>query len=314
MLLSLFHLHSGCTLMEISQIAKSAHIADISDVAFMERFALCGEWFGRISAELSPGLIADYNKPAYLQEYRPIGFDASDVREKGRSGQTYRLHYGIDIFALNAVSYKITDEKTGEKMSNFTLSEGDLAIADRAYGTINSIEYCLQNHADFIFRLRTGCFSVYDENGDKIDMLSAFSHLDYEKSAEISAFIRKNGELPVRICVRRKDKVTYEKTRKKLQRTANRKQRKLSAAAEAFNEYIVLVTSLPSDISADEVLDTYRYRWQIENYFKRLKSILDFGELPKKRSDSSLAWLNGKLMTALLIELFMSRCLFSPTL
>ena len=52
MLLSLFHLHNGCTLVEISQIAKSSRIANISDVAFMERFALCGEWFSAISAKL----------------------------------------------------------------------------------------------------------------------------------------------------------------------------------------------------------------------------------------------------------------------
>jgi hypothetical protein len=314
MLLSLFHLHSGCTLVEISQIAKSTHIAEISDVAFMERFALCAEWFGKISAKLSPGLVADYEKPAYLQNYRLIGFDASDVREKGRSGQTYRLHYGIDIFALSAVSYKITTQKTGEKMSNFTLCKGDLAIADRAYGTINSIEYCLQNNADFIFRLRTGCFSIYDENGNIKDMLSEFSHLDYEESAEISAFIHSSKKIPVRICFRKKDKNACEKAKKDLRRRATRKQQKLSAETESFNEYIVLVSSLPTEISADEILHTYRYRWQIENYFKRLKSILDFGELPKKRSDSSLAWLNGKLMVTLLIELFIARCIFSPAL
>lgn len=315
MLLSLFHLHNGCTLVEVSQIAKSAHIAEISDVAFMDRFALCGDWFNEISAELSPGLVADYEKPTYLQEYRPIGFDASNVVEKGRSGQTYRLHYGIDIFALNAVSYKITDEKTGEKMSNFVLSEGDLAIADRAYGTVNSIEYCLENSADFIFRLRTNSFSMYDENGDKIDVLSMLSHLEYEQNTEFSAFIHKTRGLriPVRVCARKKDKVACEEAQKKLRRTASRKQRKLSETAESFNEYIVLVTSLPLDISVAEILETYRYRWQIENYFKRLKSILDFGELPKKRKDSSLAWLNGKLMIALLIELFISQCLFSPT-
>ena len=136
MQLCLFHLLNGCTLVEISQIAKSAHIAEISDVAFMERFAVCGDWFEAICAELAPGLVADYAKPAYLENYRALAFDASDIVEKGRSGRTYRLHYGIDIFSINTVSYKITDEKTGEKMSNFALSEGDLAIADRAYGTI----------------------------------------------------------------------------------------------------------------------------------------------------------------------------------
>jgi hypothetical protein len=314
MLLSLFHLHNGSSLIEIGEIARITHIAEISDVAFMERFALCGDWFKEICAELSPGLVADYEKPEYLSEYRPIGFDATDVVEKGRSGQLYRLHYGVDIFGLCAVSHKITDVKTGEQMSNFTLEKGDIAIADRAYGTKNSIEYCLQNDADFIFRLRSNCFSLYDESENKIELVSKLEGLDYGQSVGFSAFIHKSeGTTPVRICIRKKDKEACEKSKKKLLKNASRKQRKISATVEVFNDYIVLVSSLPEKISADEILNTYRYRWQIENYFKRLKSLMAFGELPKKRKDSSLAWLNGKLMIALLIELFIAQCLFSPT-
>jgi IS4 transposase len=49
-----------------------------------------------------------------------------------------------------------------------------------------------------------------------------------------------------------------------------------------FNEFIVVATSLTSSVSAEEVLETYRRRWQVEIHFKRLKSILDMGDLPKK--------------------------------
>jgi hypothetical protein len=90
MLLNLFHLLNGSTLVEVSRIAKDAHIAEISDVAFMERFALCGDWFRLICAELSPSLTADYTKPAYLSAYRVIAYDASDVVEKGRSGRLFQ--------------------------------------------------------------------------------------------------------------------------------------------------------------------------------------------------------------------------------
>jgi hypothetical protein len=313
MQLSLFHLLNGCTLIEISQIAKSAHIAEISDVAFMDRFAACGEWFKAICAELAPGLLSDYEKPSYLRNYRAIAFDASDVAEKGRSSRIYRLHYGIDIFTLNTASHKITDNKTGEKMNNFTLTKGDLAIADRAYGTINGIDYCLQNEADFIFRLRTNFFCIYSETGEKINLMPELLKLDHEQTCEISAFVRKDGRtIPIRICARKKDKAACGKSREKVRRRASRKQEKLFENTEIFNEYIVLATSLPSEILSNEVLEAYRYRWQIENYFKRLKSIMDFGELPKKREKSSLAWLNGKLMVALLIELLIARFVFSP--
>jgi len=81
--------------------------------------------------------------------------------------------------------------------------------------------------------------------------------------------------------------------------------------AKMFNEYIVLVTSLDDSVSTEQVLEVYRLRWQVEMHFKRLKSILDFGELPKKRPENSLAWLNGKLMVALLIESVIAKS-FSP--
>ena len=51
---------------------------------------------------------------------------------------------------------------------------------------------------------------------------------------------------------------------------------------------------------------------QIELYFKRLKSIMNYGELPKRRSESVFAWLNGKIMIALLIEKILGKSDFSP--
>ena len=51
-----------------------------------------------------------------------------------------------------------------------------------------------------------------------------------------------------------------------------------------------------------QVLDLYRLRWQIELVFKRMKSILGLGHLPKKDPLSAQAWLEGKLFTGLLIE------------
>ena len=53
---------------------------------------------------------------------------------------------------------------------------------------------------------------------------------------------------------------------------------------------------------AAAILDLYRLRWQIELVFKRMKSILGLGHLPKKDPLSAKAWLEGKLFTGLLIE------------
>jgi IS4 transposase len=51
-----------------------------------------------------------------------------------------------------------------------------------------------------------------------------------------------------------------------------------------------------------QVLQCYRYRWQIELVFKRFKQIAQLGHLPKYHDESAKAWLYGKLFVALLTE------------
>jgi hypothetical protein len=61
---------------------------------------------------------------------------------------------------IQSPSDKITDDKTGETLKNFTASKGDLFLADRAYASKIGISYCLSNEADFIFRVRHDAFSI----------------------------------------------------------------------------------------------------------------------------------------------------------
>jgi len=313
MMLCLFHLINECSLMDVSEVARLLKIGEFSDVAFMDKFGQCGAWFEWIAQRIARGIVADFPKPSYLEAYRVMAVDASDVVEKGRSGQSYRLHYAIDIFKMNTAQYKITTQEVGESLVNFEVNCGDLIIADRAYGTVNGIGHCIDSGADYILRLRTNCFKIYNEQGKPLDMLGLLEGLDYEQSKEFSGAIRyRNRMIPVRICAKRKSCEACQTSLKKLRRKAGKQQRILGSKTVLMNEYITLATSLSTDITADEVLETYRYRWQIECYFKRLKSIMNLGDLPKKRKTSSLSWLNGKIMVALLMEMLLSKRSFSP--
>ena len=314
MLLCMIHLIIGCSLVDISEIARLSNIADISDVAFMKKFAQCGEWFEWITSQIATRELANYAMPSYLSAYRPIAVDASDVVEKGRSGEAYRLHYAIDIFTLQSHSYKITKQAVGESLTNFRFEKGDLIVGDRAYGTITGIEHCLACGADYLLRLRSNCFNMFDADGKKIEVLSATKGLQYEESTEFIGYIHRSKTvvIPVRVCVRRKDKESCEKARKRMAWKESKMQRTFSDKAKGLDEYIVVATSLPQSVACESVLETYRYRWQIENLFKRLKSIMDFGDLPKKSEASSLSWLKGKLMVALLMETLISGSFISP--
>ena len=64
------------------------------------------------------------------------------------------------------------------------------------------------------------------------------------------------------------------------------RKREIKTPADVENVQCVL----SNHRAAAEMVSLYRYRWQVEIYFKRLKSILDFGHVPLRREDSIHAW------------------------
>lgn len=317
MMLALFHLLTGCSLIEVSEISKIAKLGDISDVAFMKRFSNCTEWFKWILTaiqEEKKGLIR-YELPEKLKQYRILAVDASDVKEKGRSSRTYRLHFALDIMQMHAALYNITSNKVGEHLRNFKLVQGDLVLADRIYSNVTGIEYCIEKGCQFIVRMRINGFKPYDADGKPVDLLS---YMQGKDNGELNAYVRKErgenaGKLyPVRICFKKKSEAQIDSTRKKIKDRERKQQCTYSPETKWFNEYMVVTTSLDGSFTVDEIINLYTYRWQVELYFKRLKSILGYGELPKKSEKSIFSWLNGKLMIAVLIESMLGNTDFSP--
>jgi hypothetical protein len=101
--------------------------------------------------------------------------------------------------------------------------------------------------------------------------------------------------------------------RKRIARKASQKQTKISQHSWQTAQYFRVWTSLCDTFESDQILEAYRLRWQVELAFKRMKSILGFGYLPKKDPASARAWLHGKLFVSLLAEhLIAAADAFSP--
>lgn len=317
--LVLIYLVGGYSLIEMSVIAVELGIGKLSDTAFMNKFAKCKGWLEWIISQIIPNPIIEYTKPQNLDDYTIAAVDASDVSEKGRSGQAFKLHYMIDIFSMCAVAFKLTDRKTGESLLNFDVKQIGkklLIIADRAYGTLKSITHCMDNQADFILRLRHKAFDLYDANGTKLDLLSKIADVTCETavSIEVYAHVFTKKLTRLRVCAIKipNDKLAQVERKGYRKGKGYKKRTKTSDEAAQLRKFVVVVTSLPESISADEIVKLYGLRWQIELYFKRLKSIMDFGNVPLKRSDSIMAWLSGKVLISLLIEQMLSEVSFSP--
>ena len=164
-------------------------------------------------------------------------------------------------------------------------------------------------------RLNVHTLPLYTKSGEKLDVLQAVGGLKVGEVCDLPAWVhpaqgvRRAGRL---IAVRRSAAAT-RLARKKLKRKASKQQKKISARSWKAAQYFLLWTTLPASVAASEILEVYRCRWQIELSFKRLKSILGLGHLPKKDPASARAWLHGKLLTSLLVErIIQAANTFSP--
>ena len=312
--LLLYYLYDNYSLVDVSQFAILKNIGNISDTALIKKFIQCKDWILWMISKMIPNEIIHYKKPAELEPYHVIAVDASDIVQKGAIKKTWHLHYGIDLFSLTCNQFKLTEQSTGESLKNFEIKEKDLIIADRAYGTITSMEHCLKSGGDFIIRIKNKPFNLYNKQGEKI-LLSDWLKTVDKKAMELTVYIKDSHKnfISLRICAVKKTKEEIGIEEKRLKRLESKKQTTYSEDTKFTHQFMVVITSLPISVSAKKVLEFYRLRWQVELVFKRYKSLLGLGNIPTKTKESSEVWLNGKMFLALLIEKYLGDIDFSPT-
>jgi hypothetical protein len=314
--LLLMHLADGSSLRETTTRAKLAGIAFISDVALLKRLRSSSAWLQWIAVNLLEQLGGPVTKPAWLAAYNVRIVDASIITEPGMTGSEWRLHYSMELFGLNCDYLEVTPNTTGETLINFPVRRGDLIIGDRAYGSKSGMDYMLSNGANFLLRIRNKAMKLQSPEGAGINLLEEFGDLQVGVARDISVCYERtpgNWE-PLRICVVRKSDEAAKEAIRKAKRIQSKKQRSMDAETIALHRYVFIATSIPAEVlDAKQALELYRLRWQIEVAFKRLKSVLGLGHLPKTDPVSARAWLYGKLAVALLAHAIVSKGrLFSP--
>ena len=186
-------------------------------------------------------------------------------------------------------------------------------IADRAYGTIKSTEHCL-TAGGVIIRIKNKAFNIHDAGGRKL-VFADWLRTAGETAEELNAYVRNSEKklVPLRICACKKTKAEIAAEKKRIKKTESRKQMKLGDETVFTHNYIFVITSLPAEISAAEILSCYRLRWQVELVFKRLKPLLRSGSIPAKTEEAGKVWINGKILLSLLTEKYLGDIDFSPS-
>jgi hypothetical protein len=312
----LIHLADGCSLRETVVRARNAKLADISDVALLKRLRSSNEWLRWLSTNMLEMLGGTVQKPCWLSAFNVRIVDASIITEPGSTGSDWRLHFSMELFGVKCDYLKITEPSEGESFTNYFIKKGDLMLGDRAYGSKVGITHVLKNEGDFLVRIKNKAMALMRSEDKEFNLLENFRELEIGEVGDWDVLYSpsKNRWQSIRLCAIKKSAEAAEHSRKKAKQDICRKQRTLNEDTLELHGYFFVITSVKREVlTAEKIMALYRLRWQIELAFKRLKSILGLGHLPKTDPDSAKAWLHGKMVVALLASLIVDkgRC-FSP--
>jgi hypothetical protein len=316
--LRLFFMHvmGGLSLKQTVVRAEELGLAKVSSVALFKRLRQAERWLQSLSGHL----LREQRRQLGLHQWpwrqglRVI--DATDVQEPGSTGTALRVHYSIRLPELACDHYELSDHHGGEKLGRFSFAPGEWVLADRGYSHRAGVAHVLKAQAHVTFRWNAAIFPLLDAKGRPFEVLKWLKNLSATGTKEVDvAFTFEGQRFSLRLCAQRKSRMATERSRSKIKDKARRNgTHTIDPASLELAGYILILTSIKAtELSTHAVLEFYRYRWQIELYFKRLKSLLDAGHVPKSDDSSAKAWMQAKILSALLLEriLLEARC-FSP--
>ncbi len=312
----LLHVAGGLSLKQAVARAQTQGLATMSDVALLKRLRSSEDWFRELARLMFT--TSRFVRPSRAPAGRRLrAVDSTTVEEPGATGTDWRVHYCVDLADLRCDFFEVTDVSGVETYDRVPVEPGDILLADRGYCRRQCVAHVLGKGGDVIVRLHSTNFPLLTPGGGKpFDLLPKLRALSADRVGDWPVRFRGGGRLwDARVCAVRKSAVAAQAAKKKLLAAASRRQSgPVREETLEFAEYVFILVTVPKeDLGSAEALDLYRARWQVELCFKRLKSLLRLGHLPKRTDASSLAWIQGKLLTALLVEALVDRArFFSP--
>jgi Transposase DDE domain len=315
--LLLIHLADGKSLRTTAAYGQEAKLCNINDVALLHRLKASEQWFRWMSQELLREIKGPSFPDSLPQKFRVRVIDGTSITEPGNTGTDWRVHFSLQLSTLQCDSFTITGPEVGEDFQRFHVEAEDLLIADRGYCKRNGITHVLNQGGQVLVRFHSTNLPLFSREGQPLLPLAYFSTLAPGVCGDWDVWFRSPEDkhlLKGRLCAIKKNRETIERALKKLHRQASRKKKQLLPETLKNAEYVSVFTTVNRrSLKAEDILELYRCRWQIELVFKRLKTIIGLGHLPKHNPESCAAWLHGKMLVALLIErLYQEAEFFSP--
>ncbi len=304
----------GMGLRSTSAWAASAGLADLSNVALLQRLRNCNAWMEHLVGQLLGGGAVPVagGRRIRLLDGTAVPKAGKEARE---NNGLWRLHCTFDLPSERFGHIELTDEKGGERLSRPPVAKGDILIADRGFLHPDPLAHVLEQGADAIVRAGWKRARWLAGDGKSFDILAALKDAESAGVLDRPIWIgrKKAAPLALRLVAFRKPPEAAEKSRAKARRAAQREGSAILDGTLAAAEWVILVTSLDAKtFSTSNIGDLYRARWRIEMAFKRLKSLIGLSGPPGEDPEVAKTWILAHLLMVFLLEPHASAPEISP--
>lgn len=279
-------------------------LANISDVAILNRLRGCSSWLGMLMRQqLEARQIRITRRPGVRLRLR----DATVVSRPGSKGTDWRIHLSYNLDSLCIDGVEVTDAHGGEDLARFPATPDDIIVGDRIYARAASLGPMLAAGAHVVVRTNWQNLPMWTAENERLDVIAwlkerfADTTIDYQEQAV--RLPTPQGSFSVRLTACRLPLEAAERARGKARKNAQKQGRTPDERTLFACGFVLLLSNLPAEHWATtSIFDLYRLRWQIELVFKRCKSLFHLDEL--RAFDPALVqtYLLGKLLATLLID------------
>lgn len=279
-------------------------IAEVSDVAILNRLRKCPSWLGRLIVRL-----LQRRRVRLWQEegVRLRLIDATTVSKPGSRGTDWRIHLSLDLGHMCLDGIEVTDAHGGESLVRFPGRPGEIKVADRGYAFHSSLAPDVVAGVGVVVRINWQNLPLENEAGERFDLIGwlrrTFSFPVQEAQTTAVWLATPEGRYPVRLVAVALPQEAADRARQRVQQRAGKKGRTPDARTLFAAGFVLLLTNLPEEEwPASRIVTLYRIRWQIEMLIKRLKSLLHLDGLRAHDPRLAQTYLLGKLLGALLLD------------
>jgi len=176
-----------------------------------------------------------------------------------------------------------------------------LLIFDLGYFDQGVLAEIQARKAYFVTRYQSQT-SLYDwETGTNLDLVKELQAVEGDWF-EADYKLGRNAQVAVRLIARRVSQQESEKRRRAVRQRAKSSGYTASQRSLILCDWEILITNLSDEWAAQEIMDLYRLRWQIELVFKAWKSYLDLADFGYWRAERILCQLYATLIGAVLCQ------------